>query len=215
MLYELRTYEAGLGNGAVLRGRLQRAAALFKKYGLTAHGVWSEVIGCSDRTSYMWEYEDLSERNKKLEALRADPTWNSANNEENAKYGEVTSKVHNTIMELTDYSPKPDFSVNNVHELRIYHAVPNKLPALNQRFANHADRLLRKHGLNVVGYWTDLVGTTNRLIWMVGFDSLAHREQCWTSYRTEPEWPKVRDESIKDGEIVAGWENWIFKRLGF
>lgn len=215
MLYELRTYEAGVGNIAVLRGRLQRAAALFKEHGLTAHGFWTEVIGTSNRITYMWEYEDLNEKNQKLAALRADATWNRTNSEETAKYGEVVTRIHNTIMELTDYSPKPDFSVNKIHELRIYHAVPNKLPALNQRFANHSDRLLRKHGMNIVGYWTDLVGTTNDLIWIVGYDSLAHREQCWASFRTEPEWPVVRDESIKDGDIVARWENRIFKPLGF
>ena len=50
---------------------------------------------------------------------------------------------------------------------------------------------------------------------MVGYDSLAHREQCWDSFRTDTEWPKVSAESTKDGEIVAGWENRILSPTAY
>jgi hypothetical protein len=42
---------------------------------------------------------------------------------------------------------------NRVFELRIYHAVPGKLPALESRFRDTTSKLLAKHDLNVVGYW--------------------------------------------------------------
>jgi hypothetical protein len=42
---------------------------------------------------------------------------------------------------------------NRVFELRVYHAVPGKLPALESRFRDTTSKLLAKHDLKVVGYW--------------------------------------------------------------
>src|ERR1700724_2638692 len=42
---------------------------------------------------------------------------------------------------------------NRVFELRIYHAMPGKLPALESRFRDTTSKLLAKHDLKVVGYW--------------------------------------------------------------
>lgn len=42
---------------------------------------------------------------------------------------------------------------NRLFELRIYHTLPGKAPALELRFRNTASKLLAKHDLKVVGYW--------------------------------------------------------------
>ena len=42
---------------------------------------------------------------------------------------------------------------NRVFELRVYHAVPGKLPTLESRFRDTASKLLAKHDLKAVGYW--------------------------------------------------------------
>jgi len=42
---------------------------------------------------------------------------------------------------------------DRVFELRVYHAVPDKLPALESHFRDTWSKLLAKHDLKVVGYW--------------------------------------------------------------
>jgi hypothetical protein len=42
---------------------------------------------------------------------------------------------------------------NRVFELRIYHTVPGKLPALESRFRDIYSKRLAEHNLQVVGYW--------------------------------------------------------------
>jgi hypothetical protein len=42
---------------------------------------------------------------------------------------------------------------NRVFELRVYHATPGKLPALESRFRNTTSKLLARHDLKVMGYW--------------------------------------------------------------
>src|ERR1700734_3996296 len=47
---------------------------------------------------------------------------------------------------------------NRVFELRIYHAVPGKVSALETLFRDTASKLLAKHGLKAVGYWVPEAG---------------------------------------------------------
>jgi NIPSNAP len=42
---------------------------------------------------------------------------------------------------------------NRVFELRVYHVVPGKLPALESLFRDTTSKLMAKHDLQVVGDW--------------------------------------------------------------
>ena len=48
-----------------------------------------------------------------------------------------------------------------LYESRIYTAVPGKLPALNDRFAKHTMGFFKKHGIGMLWFWTDEIGTSN------------------------------------------------------
>ena len=41
-----------------------------------------------------------------------------------------------------------------LYELRIYHCMPGKLPAVVARFENATVALFEKHGIQQVGFWT-------------------------------------------------------------
>lgn len=60
---------------------------------------------------------------------------------------------------------------DRVFELRIYHTVPGKEPALESRFRDTTSKLLAKHDLKVVGYWVPEdapAGTTHSsLCWLI------------------------------------------------
>ena len=61
-------------------------------------------------------------------------------------------------------------------EYRKYEAVPGKLPALHRRFQTITLGYFKKHGVEVVGFWDVVVGTTNELHYLVRYEDLAHRE---------------------------------------
>ena len=102
-----------------------------------------------------------------------------------------------------------------IYELRIYETVPGRLPALNDRFANHTLGFFKRHGIHVVGFWTEDIGTSNQLVYMLGFDSLADREKKWTAFQADPDWNRVRSESEKDGPINARVFNRILRPTGY
>ena len=71
-----------------------------------------------------------------------------------------------------------------IHELRIYTAHPGKMVALLSRFRDHTCSLFEKHGITNVGYWLNSIGGRNDELWyIVGFESLAHREQAWAAFQ--------------------------------
>jgi hypothetical protein len=91
-----------------------------------------------------------------------------------------------------------------IYELRIYHTIPGRLPALLKRFESTTLGIWERHGIRQAGFWTTLIGSSNMtLTYMLAWESLAEREQKWTAFQADPEWNTKRAESEKDGAIVA------------
>ncbi|HLF76322.1 MAG TPA: NIPSNAP family protein [Dehalococcoidia bacterium] len=102
-----------------------------------------------------------------------------------------------------------------IYELRIYDAMPGKLPALNDRFAKITLGYFEKHGIKVVGFWTDVVGISGRLTYMLGFDDLGHRERAWAAFGADPDRVKAFAETERDGLLVARVENKILRPTAY
>ncbi len=103
-----------------------------------------------------------------------------------------------------------------IHELRIYHCVPGRLPALLKRFETITLKLWEKHGIRQAGFWTVLVGSSNQdLYYLLQWDSLAEREQKWNTFATDPEWLTARAKTEEDGQIVASVENLLLAPTAF
>ena len=82
---------------------------------------------------------------------------------------------------------------NRVFELRVYHAVPGKLPALESRFRETFSKVLAKHDLKVVGYWVPQDAPTwdNTFIFMVAHSSREEAKKNWDAFRADPEFQEV------------------------
>ncbi len=97
-----------------------------------------------------------------------------------------------------------------IHELRVYHCVPGRLPDLNRRFEAVTLKIWEKHGIRPVGFWTTLIGEDHQaLFYLLEWDSLAERERRWSAFAADPEWIAARAETEKTGQIVARIENQI------
>jgi hypothetical protein len=92
-----------------------------------------------------------------------------------------------------------------VYELRIYHSNPGKLDALNARFRDHTCALFKKHGMEVVGFWTPAQGEEAKrtLYYILAFPSVEAQKKAWQEFRSDPEWIKIKADSEKDGVLVS------------
>jgi heme-degrading monooxygenase HmoA len=103
-----------------------------------------------------------------------------------------------------------------IYELRIYHAMPGKLPALLNRFANTTIRLFERHGIQQAGFWTVAVGESNQdLVYMLKWESLADRDKKFAAFQSDPEWIEVRRKSEENGPLVASISNSILTPTAF
>jgi hypothetical protein len=103
-----------------------------------------------------------------------------------------------------------------IYELRIYRAVPGKLPALIARFQNHTGQIWEKHGIRQAGFWTTLVGESMQdLTYMLAWENMGERETRWSAFLADPEWIAVAAESEKDGQILADVRNALLAPTAF
>ena len=93
---------------------------------------------------------------------------------------------------------------NRVFELRVYHALPGRLPAVEANFRDHNVALLQKHGITSIGYWVpqDPPASAETLIFLLAHDSRDAAAQHWKEFLADPEFQKVAKESLAGGQIL-------------
>lgn len=91
-----------------------------------------------------------------------------------------------------------------IYEERIYTVAPGKLSNILGRFRETAMRLLKKHGIEVVGFWVTDIGehSNSELVYLCAYSDLNARQAAWASFRQDPEWIEARRVTEADGPIV-------------
>ncbi len=93
---------------------------------------------------------------------------------------------------------------SHVYELRVYHTLPGRLPALESRFRDHTISIFNRHHMTSIGYWVpqDAAQKDNTLIYILAHDSRESAKQNWSEFGKDPEWQQVSKASEADGKIV-------------
>ena len=103
-----------------------------------------------------------------------------------------------------------------LYELRIYHCLPGRLPALLNRFENTTLAIWERLGIRQAGFWTTWVGESNHdLYYLLEWQSLAQRDEKWLVFQADAEWIEKRAASEADGPIVATISNQILAPTAF
>ncbi len=101
-------------------------------------------------------------------------------------------------------------SGTRVFEMRTYTTNEGKMEALHKRFREHTNRLFRKHGIGIVGYWTpqdEKDGKADKLVYLLAYPSRKAAEASWKAFRDDPEWKQAMEESHKGGVLVKKAES--------
>ena len=104
-----------------------------------------------------------------------------------------------------------------VFELRIYHCVEGRLPALLARFREHTVIIFERHGMKSVAYWTptDEPLKSNTLFYILKFPSREAATKSWKDFGQDAEWKRVQADSEKDGKIVERVESTFLELTDF
>jgi hypothetical protein len=103
-----------------------------------------------------------------------------------------------------------------IHELRVYDCAPGRLPDVLRRFETITLPLWDKHGIKQAGFWTTLIGEhSQRLTYLLAWESLAERERKWNAFMADPDWLAARAQTEANGAIVARVTNQILAPTSF
>jgi NIPSNAP len=117
--------------------------------------------------------------------------------------------METTVVEAADYSPeiKPEpAEASRIFELRVYHSPTwRQLIALHERFRGPEIKIFHRSGIHPILYATTFIGPNQpNLTYLIPFADMAAREKAWAAFGADPDWQKVRKESVeKSGEIVS------------
>jgi len=65
-----------------------------------------------------------------------------------------------------------------IYELRTYHTLPGRMPALLKRFETRTLKIWERMGIRQLGFWRTTVGPSHlELVYILVWDSLAERER--------------------------------------
>jgi hypothetical protein len=203
-LYEWRTYVPAPGQAAALIRRLRDAHGELAGTAVSPLGLWAEELGTPGLVSALWSYQDLEARGP---ALAAEEDLHQGGNVA------LLDHVESALWRVTGYSPEPAVTAP-VIELRTYDALPGRLGILHNRFATFTIGAFARHGFENCGYWTERFGRSGRLVYIVGFESLEHRDRAWRAFGRDPDWQAARVASEQDGPLITRHEARILRSAG-
>lgn len=90
-----------------------------------------------------------------------------------------------------------------LYQLRTYVIPEGRMPHILRRFETVTMDLFRRHGIEVVGFWTvDKPHSGRELVYITRFGDQAAADTAWGAFRDDPEWVEARAASEADGPIV-------------
>ena len=96
-----------------------------------------------------------------------------------------------------------------VFELRTYTAADGRLDDLNARFRDHTCPIFKRHGMEMIGFWTPTDGdkADNTLIYLLAFPSRDAAKASWQAFFDDPDWKAARKASVANGPLVTQVES--------
>ncbi|MGE5327458.1 MAG: NIPSNAP family protein, partial [Deltaproteobacteria bacterium] len=167
-------------------------------------------------------FPNLTEMAALMERLYADPDWRAAVAELEA--GEpVYYRRDSVLLRATPFSPPlaatpTGSAANKIYELRIYESpTVRQLTYLHNRFAGGEIDVFHKSGIHPVLYADTMVGPNMpNMAYLIPFENLAARDAAWVAFGGNPDWQKIREESVKQGgEIVRNITNMFLSPVSF
>src|SRR5580693_497785 len=86
---------------------------------------------------------------------------------------------------LADDKKEPSPGKDRVFEMRTYYTHEGRLPALNKRFREHTCDLFKKHGIELIGFWTPIDekdGKNDKLVYILAYPSKEAAEASWKAF---------------------------------
>lgn len=217
MLYEYRWYEVLPGQYPRLARRFEdRVVPLLQKHNLRPVGYLAPDVGATDQLEYLFAFDSFQQRDEAYGSFVGDPDWADVVAETAAAGGDPAKVVHNEIWITTPISPEVqigDWSqpATGLYEHRKYEVLPDQAPRYLDFYGTSMLPLCRKHGFKIIGSFQPIIGASNQLHLIFGFDSPAHRDEAYAALLADPAYDPAVEKAHADGPIVERVTNTLWR----
>lgn len=220
--YELIIYEGQIGEpfNRLDSWAKETLVPAMAKAGASALGCFSLALGVeTPQLMIVLEHASVAELQARWKRVLDLPEWRDGLKTLEAGQVPPYDRIEKRLLRATSYAPPLSQAVGQskvprIFEFRTYHSPTfRQLRALHERFSGPEIQIFHRSGIHPIFYADTVFGPKAPcLTYMMPFDTLAAREAAWNKFRADPEWIKVRADSIaRAGNIVTHTDRFIFK----
>ncbi|MGH7391567.1 MAG: NIPSNAP family protein [Candidatus Rokuibacteriota bacterium] len=97
-----------------------------------------------------------------------------------------------------------------IHQIRIYEIFEQSKTAFHERFRDHAARIMRKYGFNIVAMWEAKSDRRTEFVYLLAWPDEEAKGAAWAKFMADDEWKEIkRVTSARHGALVGGIEDRI------
>jgi hypothetical protein len=172
------------------------------------------VVSGYQSVDEMWDVRGKLNADRAFEA--ATDAWQAG---AEPPYDSMTTE----LLEAAEFSPdlaalNPQPKTPRIFEMRIYQTRTLKeLRGLKERFAEAEVKILTRAGSQPILFGTTAIGSDNpNLTWMMAFEDMAARERFGTAFNADPDWIKLRQQSLdRYGQIPSIRRLTLYRAAGY
>jgi heme-degrading monooxygenase HmoA len=95
-----------------------------------------------------------------------------------------------------------------LHQLRIYEIFEHNKAAFHARFRDHAARIMRRHGFELVAMWEARTDRRTEFLYVLAWPDEATKRAAWARFMADDEWKEIkRVTGAQHGELVGAQED--------
>src|SRR2546427_4695442 len=91
-----------------------------------------------------------------------------------------------------------------IHQLRIYEIFDQNKEAFHNRFRDHAWRIMRSYGFNILGMWETRMGDRTEFVYLLAWPDEKTMRRAWEQFRANEEWKEIKKiTNARHGDLVG------------
>jgi hypothetical protein len=95
-----------------------------------------------------------------------------------------------------------------VHQLRIYEIFEHNKAAFHERFRDHAARIMRRCGFNIVAMWEAKTERRTEFVYLLAWPDDSAKDAAWAEFMADGEWKEIkRVTKAEHGDLVGAIED--------
>lgn len=90
-----------------------------------------------------------------------------------------------------------------IHQLRIYEIFESNKDAFHARFRDHAARIMKRHGFDIVAMWEAKPPDRTEFVYLLRWSDEETKIRAWEAFMADQEWVDIKKATRDRGSLVG------------